>query len=93
MNITHDRETFDQLTMTIERQVGDIKTMVDEFAEFARMPKPEMARDDLRQAVQEPVVLFRESHPEIKFDLRICPTSRCSCRSIAVSSHRPSPTS
>ena len=41
-NITHDRETFDRLTMTIERQVTDLKTMVDEFAEFARMPKPEM---------------------------------------------------
>ncbi len=41
-NITDDRETFDRLTTTIERQVSDIKTMVDEFAAFARMPKPEM---------------------------------------------------
>lgn len=70
-SITHDRETFDRLTMTIERQVTDLKTMVDEFAEFARMPKPEMASSDLRHAVQEPVVLFREGHPEISYDLRI----------------------
>jgi len=70
-NITHDRETFDRLTMTIERQVTDLKTMVDEFAEFARMPKPEMASSDLRHAVQEPVVLFREGHPDISYDLRI----------------------
>jgi two-component system nitrogen regulation sensor histidine kinase NtrY len=70
-NITHDRETFDRLTTTIERQVTDLKTMVDEFAEFARMPKPEMAPNDLRHAVQEPVVLFREGHPEIHYELRI----------------------
>ncbi len=70
-NITHDRETFDRLTTTIERQVTDLKTMVDEFAEFARMPKPEMGSHDLRHAVQEPVVLFREGHAEIDYELRI----------------------
>jgi len=69
--IVKDRETFDRLTTTIERQVGDLKTMVDEFAEFARMPKPEMARHDLRHAVQEPVVLFREGHPEIQYELKL----------------------
>ncbi len=69
--ITKDRETFDRLTMTIERQVGDLKAMVDEFASFARMPKPEMARHDLRHAVQEPVVLFREGHPEIVYELKL----------------------
>ncbi|MGZ5919959.1 MAG: sensor histidine kinase, partial [Hyphomicrobium sp.] len=70
-SITHDRETFDKLTTTIERQVGDLKTMVDEFAEFARMPKPEIGRHDLRHAVQEPIVLFREGHPDIQYVLRL----------------------
>ena len=49
--ITEDRETFDKLTETIERQAGDIKTMVDEFASFARIPKPVMEMSDLRDAV------------------------------------------
>jgi two-component system nitrogen regulation sensor histidine kinase NtrY len=70
-NITHDRETCVRLTSTIERQVADLKAMVDEFAEFARMPKPEMTRSDLRHAVQEPVVLFREGHPEIRYELKM----------------------
>ncbi|MEO1542907.1 MAG: ATP-binding protein, partial [Pseudomonadota bacterium] len=69
--IVDDRETFDKLTETIERQAGHIKGMVDEFASFARMPKPEMALSDLRDAVQEPVVLFREAHPEVAFTLDI----------------------
>ena len=65
--ITEDRETFDKLTATIERQAGDIKTMVDEFAAFARVPKPIMEPGDLREAVQEPMILFRESHPKITY--------------------------
>lgn len=67
--IEKDRETFDKLTQTIERQAGHIKGMVDEFAAFARMPKPEMALCDLRDAVQEPVVLFREAHSNVTFKL------------------------
>ncbi len=46
--IVDDRETFDKLTTTIERHAGDIKTMVDEFASFARIPKPVMEANDLR---------------------------------------------
>lgn len=67
--IVEDRETFDKLTATIERQAGDIKTMVDEFAAFARVPKPVIEDGDLRDAVQEPVILFRESTPAVSYDL------------------------
>jgi two-component system nitrogen regulation sensor histidine kinase NtrY len=73
--ITEDRETFDKLTATIERQAGDIKTMVDEFAAFARVPKPVMEEGDLRDAVQESVILFRESHQNLTYDL-IMPDER-----------------
>ncbi|MCB1506028.1 MAG: PAS domain-containing sensor histidine kinase [Hyphomicrobiaceae bacterium] len=69
--IHEDRETFDKLTDTIVRQVGDLKSMVDEFASFARMPKPEMADDDLRHAVQEPVLLFREGHPKVRYRVEV----------------------
>ncbi len=65
--ITEDRETFDKLTATIERQAGDIKTMVDEFASFARVPKPVMEQADLREAVQEPIILFREAHAAVDY--------------------------
>ena len=69
--ITEDRETFDKLTATIERQAGDIKTMVDEFASFARIPKPVMEQGDLRDAVQDPVILFRESHGGVIYTLKM----------------------
>ncbi len=67
--ITDNRELFETLTQTIERQTGQIKSMVDEFASFARMPQPEMTDGDLRLPVQEPVVLFRESNKDVEFKL------------------------
>lgn len=69
--IEKDRETFEKLTATIERQAAHIKGMVDEFAAFARIPKPEMALADLRDAVQDSVVLFREAHPNIEYKLEL----------------------
>ncbi|HEV2866134.1 MAG TPA: HAMP domain-containing protein, partial [Allosphingosinicella sp.] len=38
--IKSDPSTFERLTGTIVRQVGDLRRMVDEFSSFARMPKP-----------------------------------------------------
>ncbi|HWC56280.1 MAG TPA: HAMP domain-containing protein, partial [Sphingomicrobium sp.] len=38
--IASDKDTFERLTGTIVRQVGDLRRMVDEFSNFARMPKP-----------------------------------------------------
>jgi two-component system nitrogen regulation sensor histidine kinase NtrY len=67
--ITQDREIFDQCTDTIIRQVGDIGRMVDEFSSFARMPKPQMEANDLRDVVREAVFLFQVSRPEIEFEL------------------------
>ncbi len=64
-----DREIFDKLTSTIERQAGDIKTMVDEFASFARVPKPIIETQELRESVLEPIVLFREGHPGVSYNL------------------------
>lgn len=69
--IGDNRELFETLTQTIERQTGQIKSMVDEFASFARMPQPVMADQDLRLAVQEPAVLFREGNKDIEFKLEI----------------------
>jgi two-component system nitrogen regulation sensor histidine kinase NtrY len=69
--IVDDRDTFEKLTATIERQAGDIKTMVDEFAAFARIPKPVIEIHDLRDAVTDSVILFRESHGGVVYGLKL----------------------
>src|ERR1700736_591270 len=51
--IKEDADIFRQCTDTIVRQVDDIKRMVDEFSRFARMPKPEMAADDVADTVRQ----------------------------------------
>ena len=68
-SITKDRDVFDQCTDTIIRQVSDIGRMVDEFSAFARMPKPVMELNDIREIVREAVFLFQVSRPEITFEL------------------------
>ena len=65
--VEDDRQVFDQCTDTIIRQVGDIERMVNEFSSFARMPKPQIARADVVEAVREAVFLQSVAKPEIEF--------------------------
>jgi two-component system nitrogen regulation sensor histidine kinase NtrY len=69
--IKEDRAVFEQCTQTIVRQVDDIKRMVDEFSRFARMPKPEMATDDVADTVRQTVFLMRVGHADIDIDLDV----------------------
>jgi two-component system nitrogen regulation sensor histidine kinase NtrY len=66
--ITEDREVFDQCTDTIIRQVADIGRMVDEFSSFARMPKPDMQKVDLREPLREASFLVEVSRSDIAFE-------------------------
>ncbi|MCB1511767.1 MAG: PAS domain-containing sensor histidine kinase [Hyphomicrobiaceae bacterium] len=73
--ITEDREVFDKCTETIIRQVGDVSRMVDEFASFARMPKPQKDMQDLRDAVKDAVHLFQMSDSTIKYVMQLPDTA------------------
>jgi two-component system, NtrC family, nitrogen regulation sensor histidine kinase NtrY len=60
-------ETFQRLTSTIVRQVGDLRRMVDEFSSFARMPKPVFREENLSDIVKQAVFLHDVANPAIKF--------------------------
>jgi two-component system nitrogen regulation sensor histidine kinase NtrY len=62
-------EIFDKCTETIIRHVGDIGRMVDEFSSFARMPKPVMAIEDVKEIVRTAVFSQRVASPEIEIDV------------------------
>ncbi len=62
-------EVFDKCTETIIRQVNDIGRMVDEFSSFARMPKPVIAREDLRELVRAAVFPQKVTFPDIDFEV------------------------
>lgn len=67
--ITDDPAVFYQCTDTIVRQVDDIKRMVDEFSKFARMPKAEIAAEDVADTVRQVVFLQRVGNDDIDFEL------------------------
>ncbi|MCH2549378.1 MAG: PAS domain-containing sensor histidine kinase [Alphaproteobacteria bacterium] len=65
--IISDRETFEQCTDTIVRQVTDIGRMVDEFSAFARMPNPIFLDTNLVEVCKRSFILQKNAHPEISF--------------------------
>ncbi|NNM75408.1 HAMP domain-containing protein [Sphingomonas sp. ID1715] len=65
--IESDRSTFDRLTETIVRQVGDLRRMVDEFSSFARMPKPLFREEPVVDIGRQALFLHEVAHPTIRF--------------------------
>ena len=60
-------ETFSRLTDTIVRQVGDLRRMVDEFSNFARMPKPVFRDENIHDIARAALFLHEVAHPGIRF--------------------------
>ena len=65
--IHEDAETFTTLTGTIVRQVDDLRRMVDEFSEFARLPRPVFAVDGVDRLLRQALVLQDVAFPAISF--------------------------
>jgi two-component system nitrogen regulation sensor histidine kinase NtrY len=65
--IKSDPATFEQLTGTIVRQVGDLRRMVDEFSNFARMPKPVFREENVHEIARQALFLHEVAHPGISF--------------------------
>ncbi len=64
-----DPETFGRLTDTIIRQVGDLRRMVDEFSNFARMPKPVFQDENVHDIARAALFLHEVAHPGISFSI------------------------
>ncbi len=64
-----DPETFARLTDTIVRQVGDLRRMVDEFSNFARMPKPIFREENVHDIARAALFLHEVAHPGINFSI------------------------
>ena len=63
-----DGAVLDKCTATIIRQVDELKALVNEFSNFARLPTAQLAADDLNEVVREALFLFKEGHREVEFD-------------------------
>ncbi len=62
-----DGAILDKCTSTIIKQVEDLKNLVNEFSQFARLPAAELTANDLNEIVREALFLFKEGHKGIDF--------------------------
>jgi two-component system nitrogen regulation sensor histidine kinase NtrY len=60
-------EVFDVCTKTIVNQVEELKRLVSEFSNFARMPAVQKSMNSFREMAEDAMVLFREGHKNIRF--------------------------
>lgn len=68
--LAEEDKVFDQCTSTIIGQVDELKRLVSEFSQFARMPQVQKGPADLASLATDTLVLYREAHKHITFTLR-----------------------
>ncbi|MHB1015175.1 MAG: sensor histidine kinase, partial [Desulfurivibrionaceae bacterium] len=69
--LSGDQEVFDVCTKTIVNQVDELKKLVSEFSNFARMPAVHKATGSLAEMANEVFVLYQEAHKDRQFRLRV----------------------
>ncbi|MFO7984013.1 MAG: ATP-binding protein [Desulfuromonadales bacterium] len=62
-----DDTVFEECTTMIVKQVDELKNLVNEFSNFARMPASTMSFNNLNDLINESIILYQEGHKEIKF--------------------------
>lgn len=71
--INGDGTVFNEATELIIKQVKELRELVDEFRNFARMPAAQPAPADLNEIAREAVGLYQEAHKRIDFELSLDP--------------------
>ena len=61
---------FEECTQIIIDQVDLIRNLVNEFSSFARFPSANPKPCDLVMTIEETIALYREGHPNIKFEIQ-----------------------
>ena len=68
--LKEDGAVLDKCTTTIIKQVDELKNLVNEFSQFARLPAAQLMSNDLNEVVNEALFLFKEGHNGIDFQFR-----------------------
>lgn len=70
---SQDDRVFDDCTNLIVKQVEELKNLVNEFSNFARMPASNPTLNNLNEVLREALVLYKEGHKEISFEFSTDP--------------------
>jgi two-component system nitrogen regulation sensor histidine kinase NtrY len=63
-----DERVFDECTDMIIKSVDELKTLVNEFSNFARMPAIQPESNDLNAIIREALTLYQEAHRGVDFE-------------------------
>lgn len=69
--LAEENSVFDKCTSTIISQVDELKNLVSEFTQFARMPKVQKNLGDIYILAEKTLILYREAHKHINFTSRV----------------------
>ena len=64
----NDKDNFENYLKTINRQINDIEHLLNEFSDFARMPKPILKNINLKEIVLRIIDLHSFSNNNINFN-------------------------
>ena len=65
-----DKENFNDYLKTINKQIKQIENLVNEFSDFARMPKPILKENDLIVIINENIKLLKQIDLSINIDFK-----------------------
>ena len=65
-----NKKSFNEKIRTINKQVKLIEQLVNEFSDFARMPKPIFKKIDLNNSINDTLKLMKCSNDNIKIDFK-----------------------
>ena len=65
-----DKKSFDENLKTINKQIKQIESLVNEFSDFARMPKPIFKKYDLIKIINENISLMNELDSSINISFK-----------------------
>lgn len=66
-------ETINEGAKTIVEEANTIKSLVDEFSNFARMPNIQLQSSDLHEILEQTVTLFKGIFNKVVFDVSLSP--------------------
>lgn len=58
---------FKECTLMIIKQVEDMKNLVNEFSQFARLPQAKPVPTDLHKVIEESLTIFTQAHSQVRF--------------------------
>lgn len=66
-----NEKVFKECTEMIIKQVEEIKGLVNEFSNFARMPASNPVPEDIRKIIKEALTLYKEAHKGVAFIFKV----------------------